>query len=232
MNKQTLPTDELKKYGIINDDNSFSKKLSADDVQVFLNGGTIVADNETKRITFHLTENNSKLNVNLFERDKSLKDVLENSKNNIEYTEITNISTNGERINFEQKAFVYDEKSNQTLELDVIKDIKEISEIVKSKNNDLQTNRYKIELQKLQSFLQDKIDKFPEIAKDILVDLNIVSNEINSINSISNPKKQQQKQNKSDINLNVNDPDMYQDASLKREEEMKEEENQTRRRGR
>ncbi|OFM84783.1 MULTISPECIES: hypothetical protein [Weeksella] len=62
--------------------------------------------------------------------------------------------------------------------------------------------------------------------------MNIVSNEINSINSISNPKKQQQKQNKSDINLNVNDPDMYQDARLKREEEMKEEENQTRRRGR
>ena len=120
MNKQTLPTDELKKYGIINDDNSFSKKLSADDVQVFLNGGTIVADNETKRITFHLIENNSKLNVNLFERDKSLKDVLENSKNNIEYAEITNISTNDERINFEQKAFVYDEKSNQTLELDLI----------------------------------------------------------------------------------------------------------------
>lgn len=62
--------------------------------------------------------------------------------------------------------------------------------------------------------------------------MNIVSNEINSINGISNPKKQQQKQNKSDINLNVNDPDMYQDARLKREEEMKEEENQTRRRGR
>lgn len=62
--------------------------------------------------------------------------------------------------------------------------------------------------------------------------MNIVSNEINSINSISNPKKQQQKQNKSDFNLNVNDPDMYQDARLKREEEMKEEENQTRRRGR
>lgn len=232
MNKTILPTDELKKYGIINDDNSFSKKLSANDVQGFLNGGTIVADNERKRITFQLSENNTKLNVNLFERDKSMKDVLENSKNNIEYAEITNISTNDEKFNFEQKAFIYDEKSNQILELDLIKDIKEITEIVIAKNSDLETNRYKIELQKLQSFLQDKIDKFPEIAKEITVDMNIVSNEINNVNSISRPEKQEQKEGNNKINLNVNDPDLYQDANAEREEELQQEENQTRRRGR
>lgn len=232
MNKTILPTDELKKYGIINDDNSFSKKLSANDVQGFLNGGTIVADNETKRITFQLSENNTKLNVNLFERDKSMKDVLQNSKNNIEYAEIKNISTDDEKFNFEQKAFIYDEKSNQTLELDLIKDIKEITEIVIAKNSDLETNKYKIELQKLQSFLQDKIDKFPEIAKDITVDMNIVSNEINNVNSISRPQKQEQKEGNSKINLNVNDPDLYQDANAEREEELQQEENQTRRRGR
>lgn len=232
MNKIILPTDELKKYGIINDDNSFSKKLSADDVQGFLNGGTIVADNERKRITFQLTENNTKLNVNLFERDKSMKDVLENSKNNIEYAEIKNISTNDNKFNFEQKAFIYVEKSNQILELDLIKDIKEITEIVIAKNSDLETNRYKIELQKLQSFLQDKIDKFPEIAKEITVDMNIVSNEINNVNSISRPEKQEQKEGNNKINLNVNDPDLYQDANAEREEELQQEENQTRRRGR
>ena len=232
MNKTILPTDELKKYGIINDDNSFSKKLSANDVQGFLNGGTIVADNETKRITFQLSENNTKLNVNLFERDKSMKDVLENSKNNIEYAEIKNISTNDNKFNFEQKAFIYVEKSNQILELDLIKDIKEITEIVIAKNSDLETNRYKIELQKLQSFLQDKIDKFPEIAKDITVDMNIVSNEINNVNSISRPEKQEQKEGNNKINLNVNDPDLYQDANAEREEELQQEENQTRRRGR
>ncbi|MGX9987317.1 hypothetical protein [Soonwooa purpurea] len=197
-----------------------------------MNGGTIVADNETKRITFQLSENNTKLNVNLFERDKSMKDVLQNSKNNIEYAEIKNISTDDEKFNFEQKAFIYDEKSNQTLELDLIKDIKEITEIVIAKNSDLETNKYKIELQKLQSFLQDKIDKFPEIAKDITVDMNIVSNEINNVNSISRPQKQEQKEGNSKINLNVNDPDLYQDANAEREEELQQEENQTRRRGR
>ncbi|WP_395091948.1 hypothetical protein ACF3NR_11445 [Vaginella massiliensis] len=197
-----------------------------------MNGGTIVADNETKRITFQLSENNTKLNINLFERDKSMKDVLENSKNNIEYAEIKNISTNDNKLNFEQKAFIYDEKSNQTLELDLVKDIKEITEIVIAKNSDLETNKYKIELQKLQSFLQDNIDKFPEIAKEITVDMNIVSNEINNVNSISRPQKQEQKEGNSKINLNVNDPDLYQDANAEREEELQQEENQTRRRGR
>ncbi|WP_068597003.1 hypothetical protein [Vaginella massiliensis] len=232
MNKTELPTEELKKYGIINDDNSFSKKLTANDVQDFLNGGIIVADNEKKRITFQLTENNTKLNVNLFERDKTMKEVLENSKNNIEYAEIKNISSEDEKLNFEQKAFIYDEKTKQILELDMIKHIKEITEFVVEKNSDLESNRYKIELQKLQSFLQDKIDKFPEIAKEIAVDKNIVSNEINSINSISRPQKQREKENKNDVRLNVNDPDMYQDANQEREEELKLEENQNRRRGR
>jgi hypothetical protein len=36
MNNTTLPTEELKKYGIINEDLSFSKKLNADDIQKFL----------------------------------------------------------------------------------------------------------------------------------------------------------------------------------------------------
>lgn len=31
----TLPTDDLKKYGIIDADNSFSKKLSAEDIKTF-----------------------------------------------------------------------------------------------------------------------------------------------------------------------------------------------------
>ena len=44
MNTNTLPTDELKKYGIIENDNSFSKKLNSDDIQKFLHGYTIVAD--------------------------------------------------------------------------------------------------------------------------------------------------------------------------------------------
>ena len=63
MNTNTLPTDELKKYGIINEDLSFSKKLNADDIQKFLKGYTIVADNDKNRATFQLTDNDTQLKV-------------------------------------------------------------------------------------------------------------------------------------------------------------------------
>ena len=87
MNTNTLPTDELMKYGIINEDLSFSKKLNADDIQKFLRGYTIVADNDKSRATFQLTENNTKLKVIFLERDKSLSEILEKSKNEIQYSE-------------------------------------------------------------------------------------------------------------------------------------------------
>ena len=38
MQTNNLPTNELKKYGIVEPDNSFSKKLSAEDIQKFLQG--------------------------------------------------------------------------------------------------------------------------------------------------------------------------------------------------
>jgi hypothetical protein len=56
MQTEHLPTEDLKKFGIINEDLSFSKNLKADDIQKFLQGYTIVADNDKNRATFQLTE--------------------------------------------------------------------------------------------------------------------------------------------------------------------------------
>ena len=72
MENNNLPTDELRKFGIINEDLTFSQKLSADDIRKFLQGYTIVADNDKNRATFQLVENNSRLKVIFLERDKSL----------------------------------------------------------------------------------------------------------------------------------------------------------------
>ena len=54
--------------------------------------------------------------------------------------------------------------------------------------------------------------------------MNIVSREINSVNSISRNENRSQKQEKSNIQLDVNDPDLYEDASRNREEESQEQE--------
>ena len=224
MQTNNLPTDDLKKYGIVEPDNSFSKKLSAEDIQKFLQGYTIVADNEKNRATFQLVENNSRLNVVFLERDKSISEILANSKKGIEYSNIQDLSKEGNEMNFEKKAFVFDKETNKVVEFDLIKNSTELTAIIADKRDPVESNRYKTELLKLREFLQEKIDKFPEIAKEITNDLNIVSREINSVNSISRNENRSQKQEKSDIQLNVNDPDLYEDANRNREEESQEQE--------
>lgn len=228
MQTNNLPTDELKKYGIVEPDNSFSKKLSAEDIQKFLQGYTIVADNEKNRATFQLVENNSGLNVVFLERDKNISSILAESKERIEYSEIKDLSKGNNQLDFEKKAFVFDKETNKVIEFDLIKNALELTAIIADKKDISELNRYKTELLKLKGFLQDKIDQYPEIAKEITNDLNIVSKEINTVNSISqlNPK-----QEKSDIELNVNDPDLYQDSNREHEAEMKEEENREKSRG-
>ncbi|AZA53822.1 MULTISPECIES: hypothetical protein [Chryseobacterium] len=223
MNTNTLPTDELKKYGIINEDLSFSKKLNADDIQKFLKGYTIVADNDKNRATFQLTDNNTQLKVIFLERDKSISEILVNSKNKIEYSEIQDISNQKEAgFSIEKKAFIFDKETNKIVEFDFIKNAIELTAIIADKKNTEELNRYKAELLKLKSFLQDKIVQFPEMAKEITNDLNIVSKEFNTVAGISEKQNHSQKQEKSNVQLNVNDPDVYQDANRMREEESQE----------
>ena len=217
MQNEQLPTEELKKYGIINDDLSFSKKLNEDDIQKFLQGYTIVADNDKNRATFQLTDNNSKLKVIFLERDKSIDEILKNSKNSIQYTDVKNVYKSVNELSFEKKAFIFDKETNKVIEFDLIKNTRELTAIIADKKDIFETNRYKTELQKLKSFLQDKIDQFPEMAKEITNDLNIVSKEINTVDGISEKHNHSKEQNQSDIQLNVNDPDMYQDANRMRE---------------
>lgn len=224
MQTNNLPTDDLKKYGIVEPDNSFSKKLSAEDIQKFLQGYTIVADNDKNRATFQLIESNSKLKVIFLERNKNISEILANSKNGIEYSNIQDLSKEGNEMNFEKKAFVFDKETNKVVEFDLIKNATELTAIILDKKDAIEINKYKTELLKLKSFLQDKMDQFPEIAKEITNDLNIVSREINSVNSISRNENRSQKQEKSNIQLNVNDPDLYEDANRNREEESQEQE--------
>ncbi len=219
MQTENLPTEELKKFGIINEDLSFSKKLKADDIQKFLQGYTIVADNDKNRATFQLTENNTRLKVIFLERDKSISEILKNSKDRIEYSNIQDLSNKNEQnLSLEKKAFIYDKENNIVAEFDLIKNATELTAIIADKKDVVEMNRYKNELQKLKNFLMDKMNQYPEIAKEISNDLNIVSREINTVNSISPDEKQISKGGNSEIDLNVNDRDTYEDANRNREE--------------
>lgn len=239
MQNENLPTEELKKFGIINEDLSFSKKLNADDIQKFLQGYTIVADNDKNRATFQLTENNTKLKVIFLERDKSIAELLEKSKEKNQYSETkaqynVNDNRHSAQLGFSKQAFVFDKETNTIKELDFIKNAPELTKLVLERKNPEEINQYRLELEKLKNFLQDKIDLYPEIAKKITSDLNIVSREIDSVNSITPDEKQIAKENNSDVQLNVNDRDLYEDANRNREEQEEQEEtsHRTKSRGR
>lgn len=217
MQHQNLPTEDLKTYGIINEDLKFSEKLSDDDVQKFLSGYTIVADNDKNRATFQLTDNNTQLKVIFLERDKSLSEILKHSKEKIQYTDIKDLSKFPADWNIEKKAFIFDKENGKTVEFDCIKNATELTAIIADLKDVQELNRYKAELQKLKNYLYDKIDQYPEIAKAITNDVNIVSRELDSVNSISD--KQITKGGDSKIQLNVNDRDRYEDANRIRENE-------------
>ena len=122
MTTQNLPTDDLKKYGIFNSDNTFTKKLSEEDIQKFLSGDIIIADNDKHRVTFQLKEQNSKLKVNVFERDKSISELLINSKNEIQYSDtISKYNINEEKtaaqLSWTKSAFIFDEQPFGSLTL-------------------------------------------------------------------------------------------------------------------
>lgn len=226
MNANTLPIKELKEFGIMNDDYSFTQKLTEEEVQKFLQGYTIVADNDTKRATFQLIDDRTKLKVIFLERDKSLSNLLGSVKDKVQYTDIKSLSGRAHLVG--KKALIFDNETGKTVEFDFIKNAIELTAIIADKKDAEELNRYKSELLKLKGFLQDKVDQYPEIAKEITNDMNIVSREINTVNSIAATEKQILKGDSSDIQLNVNDNDMFEDANRNRDEQrqdLEEEEN-------
>jgi len=218
MEHHNLPTEDLKTYGIINEDLTFSKKLSPDDVQKFLRGYTIVADNDRNRATFQLTDNNTQLKVIFLERDKSLSEILEQSKEKVQYTDIKDLSKSTDQWNIEKKALIFDKENSKTVEFDFIKNATELTAIIADQKDLQELGRYKAELQKLKNYLYDKLDQYPEIAKEIANDMNIVSRELNAVTRIA-VEDQRMHNGNSDVQLNVNDTDRYEDANRMRENE-------------
>lgn len=227
MENNNLPTEDLKTYGIINEDLTFSKKLSPDDVQKFLRGYTIVADNDRNRATFQLTSNNTQLKVIFLERDKSLLEILKHSKEKIQYTDIKDLSKSPDQRNIEKKAFIFDKENSKTVEFDFIKNATELTAIIADQKDLQELGRYKAELQKLKNYHYDKLDKYPEIAKEIANDMNIVSRELDAVTRISVENKRMHNGN-SDVKLNVNDRDMNEDANRTRENEEQQQEEKRR----
>ena len=225
---ENLPTSELKEYGIMTDDNTFSKKLSEKDIENFLKGHALISVIGNDRLIFLLSDNYNRLNVNMYHRDGTIDELVKQSQTEIVYSELTEL-TDSKALDIEKKAFIYDQKTKQVTELDLLKDTEKIAAIVAEKKDIQESNRFKNELLKLKGYLQDKIDKFPEIGKEITNNLNIVSKTISTVDDATPNESQSQKQQQTKLRLDVNDDDLYQDANRHREEQAQEQEQEQQR---
>ena len=144
----------------------------------------------------------------------------------MDHVEGFNVKVDNQSAKWGQVAVQGPESEKTVVEVLGIKNAPELTKLIMERKNPEEVSLYKLELEKLKSFLQDKIDLYPEIAKRITNDLNIVSREIDSVNSITPSEKQIAKESNTDVHLNVNDRDMYEDANRNREEQEEQSEEQ------
>lgn len=223
-----LPTEELKKYGIINEDNSTHQKISKDDFDRFTNEGyTLIVQDKEKRVSLQLTKD-KQLDVKHYITDKSIDEILKKAKESpIQYAIEKQLDEEkGVAKDETLKVFIYNSQKNNVREMDFLQKSKEITDFILEQKDIEESKKYKAQLEILKGFLQDKIDKFPEIAKYIANDMNIVSKNINRIDDATPNEQQAQEQKNTKIQLNVNDPDMYQDVNREREETWEREQEQ------
>lgn len=219
MDTTTLPTNDLKKYGIIEADNSFSKKINEEDLIGFMQGKLLVADNDRDRISFRLTENNSRLEVKIYQLEQSLDTIKQQAIEKVQFITEQKINSENPELNLNRKAFVFDSNRNEISEYDILQNAPQLTKAILEQENPSETNRYKDELLKMREYLQEKIDRYPEIAKEITKNLNIISKEIDTVNSITVDTEQTSRQQQSTVRLDVNDEDLYQGANEEREEQ-------------
>lgn len=219
MDTTTLPTNDLKKYGIIEADNSFSKKINAEDLIGFMQGKLLVADNDRDRISFRLTENNSRLEVKIYQLEQSLDTIKQQAIEKVQFVTEQKINAEKPELNLNRKAFVFDSNRNEISEYDILQNAPQLTKAILEQENPSETSRYKDELLKMREYLQEKIDRYPEIAKEITKNLNIISKEIDTVNSITVDTEQTSRQQQSTVRLDVNDEELYQGANEEREEQ-------------
>lgn len=229
MINNNLPTEDLKKYGIINEDNSVHSKISETDFKKFTQEGhLLIVQDEDKKVSFKLTDN--KLDIKHYVLDNSIEDILEKAKENpIQYAIEKQVDNDtGVQQDQSLKVFIYNERNDSVDELDWRKHSKEITDFVLEKKDIEESKKYKTQLELMKSFLLDKMDKFPQVAKYIAEDINIVDKNINRINDATPNEEQAQEQKNTRVQLNVNDPDLYQEANEQIEEEWEEEQEKKR----
>ncbi len=214
-----LPIEEMKHYGIIDKENKPNAVLKAEDYQNFLNGSILTAHKGRDVMTYQLSEDKTQLNVQAFQLDKDIKSILTNAQKEVQYVREENLDVQKENpLNYGIKVFIAQkEEGDQVVkEYNLQKDIQKVTEFILEKKDEQESNRYFVELEKLKGFLQHKAEQYPELAKDINQDINIVNKEMDTVNSIT--QELNKDVGRTHIETDVNDYERYEQANDERQQ--------------
>lgn len=215
MQTQESKKKALHQFGVTDENGNFKNNKNE---EKFFNGQPLVAFERNKRLEISQLPNGDLFAIGE-EFDKNIENLLRDARlkpDLIQYSQSTTlISTHDIKSRYSAKAFIYDKEKDTIKEYDVIHNHKELSEeIDKKENPGYEKNRLMDALETLKGMLQFKMHQYPEIAKVIQRDINIVS----EVMDTTTPVVQQDKQTDTEVRLDVNDRDLFEDANYNRED--------------
>lgn len=239
MEKQISLNEELVQslidYGIMKNENEFNDKIKAMnyDVNDFLQNGKtllILENDEEEQNSYQFKIEDNKLLVQQYaikSEANQLSDFINKTKTEVGedllFLDLVK-RNNKEEVDLEKKVFL--KTANGVREYDLLQDANELKGLIE---NDYPAfnNKFKVEIEQMQSFLQDKIEHYPELAKDITENMNVLSNIASSISMSATDDTMKSKQNKTIISDDINDYDTYEqgEAIQKRNNEKQEKNN-------
>lgn len=202
----------LKNFGLTDDNGVFRNEQNAKN---FEKGEPLIA--VIGRYRHEVSKQpDGKLFVASEELDQNLRGIFEEAQRKpelIQYVQSSVILSTEDANKFSVKAFMMGE--NKTIkEFDLLKHHRELlAEIDKKAEPAFERNKMYNALETLKGMLQFKMMEYPMLAKQLSDNINIVS----EVMDITSPIVTQGASMESEVRLDVNDPDLYQDANEAKE---------------
>ncbi len=186
MNLSPTTQKTLLELGLLNQDKSFSSRLSASEVYGFLSGQKLSATNGKSRLELQLDPRGSTLQIKQYSLDKDFSLLKERAQTGALQTlrvqeigpSYLKAATENKSLYYPRKFFIEEPKSKELLEIDPLEHRALLKEILLRRKDEGLEKKYRAELFKLRKFLLESLKTHPEKAKEIGGYLSSVGKEI------------------------------------------------------
>lgn len=173
MNLQPSAERTLIDLGLLQKDKTFSPRFSAQEISGFLTGSLLTAINGKERLELQMDPKEGTLRVKELSTNLSLNDLYLKSKQEPlqmvrEYEKDYGAERSPvELLRYPRKAMIREEKTNELIEFDLLKDRRELSSRIQKSGDSTIQKKYRAELVRLRKFLLESLKAYPAQAAEI-----------------------------------------------------------------